>query len=331
MTLYPQAADVRERGATHTDSTDLMTTLIEARFFGGVVQTQTATASTTSTGLLTMIVQRAAVASSTATATLARRVNATRAATTMSTTTLTRAVALHPTAATTSTGALGRAAALNLTGSTSSAGLLARAVRVTLVAATTTAGLLARTVTKALTAATTTTVTLTRLLGIRRTATTASIGSLSTTVIPIGPAVIIVLTVGPPGVKWVIADPVAGKLDIGAPTERWRVGVPTVQQYASTSREYVPVPVSAMVAGVPYDPTGDTVQMAFVAGFGEPASGDWKAAVWDSAGGGRYFAQCLIGPGGTVVLAPGVWNVWVKITDSPEVPVRLSGQIEILP
>jgi hypothetical protein len=37
----------------------------------------------------------------------------------------------------------------------------------------------------------------------------------------------------------------------------------------------------------------------------------------------------LIGSGG-VVLTPGQWDVWVKIVASPETPILLAGQIEIL-
>lgn len=99
------------------------------------------------------------------------------------------------------------------------------------------------------------------------------------------------------------------------------------------STEYVRVPVAARSSGAAVDPTADTVTMAFLAGAGPPESGDWKTASWDTDASTyppTYRAQCLIGPtGGTVTLTAGVWSVWVKVTDSPEVPVKRAGQIKI--
>jgi len=94
------------------------------------------------------------------------------------------------------------------------------------------------------------------------------------------------------------------------------------------STEYVRVPVAATVAGAPYDPRGDVVQFAFVADGVNPVSGDWHTGLWDG-GNNPYVAQCLVGPTGGVALAVGVYNMWVKITDNPEIPVRLVGQLMI--
>jgi hypothetical protein len=96
---------------------------------------------------------------------------------------------------------------------------------------------------------------------------------------------------------------------------------------SSLSRQYIPVQVRA-----PVDPRGDSVQFAFLT-TGEPANTDWATAVWDSApvaAGGAYTARCLVGPGGTVTLAAGVYTLWVKITDSPEVPVMAAGKVQVL-
>jgi hypothetical protein len=59
------------------------------------------------------------------------------------------------------------------------------------------------------------------------------------------------------------------------------------------------------------DPTGDTVQMAFLQDPPEeaaPASGDWKTASWTtltSTNPARYKAKCLVGPGGVITLTAG--------------------------
>lgn len=101
--------------------------------------------------------------------------------------------------------------------------------------------------------------------------------------------------------------------------------------YSTLTREYVPVTVSASAAGAPVNPTSDQVQMAFVAPGTNPGVGDWQAAIWDTAtANGVYTALCLIGPGGTITLPAGVYSVWVKITDSPEIPVRQAFQIQIV-
>lgn len=94
------------------------------------------------------------------------------------------------------------------------------------------------------------------------------------------------------------------------------------------STEYVPVQVSATIDGSSYDPTADKVQMAFMRGTAKPGSGDWNLARWETAG-GTYLAECLVGPAGGIVLAPGLWSIWVQVTDSPEVPVRSPAQLSI--
>lgn len=94
------------------------------------------------------------------------------------------------------------------------------------------------------------------------------------------------------------------------------------------SKEYVRVKVSASEAGAAVDPTTDTVVMAFPVHGVAPVTGDWKAASWETAG-SAFYARCLVGPSGTVTLAVGSYDVWVKVTDSPEVPAIKAGQLKI--
>jgi hypothetical protein len=88
----------------------------------------------------------------------------------------------------------------------------------------------------------------------------------------------------------------------------------------SISKEYLSVPVSGTgLAGT------EPVEIAVVpAGTEEPAEDDWLPAVWASG-----QARILIGPGGDVELADGVYEVWVRVTASPEVPVLKSGLLRI--
>jgi hypothetical protein len=96
---------------------------------------------------------------------------------------------------------------------------------------------------------------------------------------------------------------------------------------------YVQVPVQAIVNGEAYDPSGNAVQMAFMANWALPsADDDWYAASWSvSTAPGIYLAQCLVGPGAgaAVDLTVGTYNVWVQITDTPEVPVINTGTLAI--
>lgn len=98
------------------------------------------------------------------------------------------------------------------------------------------------------------------------------------------------------------------------------------------SLEYVPVQVSAKKLGAVYDPTGDEVQFAFKPPRVKPVSSDWTDGVWETDTAGSttvYIAKILVGPGGTVTLAAGEWVVWLKIFDSPEVPVLQTGTLTI--
>lgn len=83
----------------------------------------------------------------------------------------------------------------------------------------------------------------------------------------------------------------------------------------------VQVPISAVLNGTTaYNPTADTVQFAFIAPLPniKPAPSDWQAGSWVTNPGPVYMAQCLVGPGGTIALAAGVYAIWVKVIDNPE-------------
>lgn len=95
------------------------------------------------------------------------------------------------------------------------------------------------------------------------------------------------------------------------------------------STDYIQALVKASVKGQAVNPTGDTVQMAFVAVGAKPGTGDWKTGSWDSPAPGLYLAQCLVGPnGGTITLTANItYDVYVKIYDNPETPVINCGQL----
>lgn len=103
-------------------------------------------------------------------------------------------------------------------------------------------------------------------------------------------------------------------------------------QISHLSTEYVKVPVSVTANGVAgYNPTNDVVMLAFTAVGSTPGDSDWKTSDWETIT-GKYYARALVGPGTHSVqqLTVGQWWVWAKISDNPEVPVMLCGQIEVI-
>ena len=98
------------------------------------------------------------------------------------------------------------------------------------------------------------------------------------------------------------------------------------------STQYLQVLVTTQ-APAGYNPTSDTVQMAFTPLTYPPTSpASWVSGSWSAFPGPAYWAQALVGPanGGTA-LSLGTYQVWLKITDSPEVPVLQSCLLTITP
>jgi hypothetical protein len=100
-------------------------------------------------------------------------------------------------------------------------------------------------------------------------------------------------------------------------------------EYDATSLEYIKCRVEKRINGVVVSPTGDVVAMAFTLSK-TGAGATFKTADWETTSEG-YFVRCLIGPGGgeTTLTAGKQYYVWVKITDSPEVPVKPGGMLNV--
>lgn len=93
-------------------------------------------------------------------------------------------------------------------------------------------------------------------------------------------------------------------------------------EMSSQSRQYVKVPVTAKLAGVLLNPTTDVVKMAFSPMGSAPST--WTSATWEtdsSTTPATYLARMMVGPGGTIQLARGTFDIWVQVTDNPEIPV----------
>jgi hypothetical protein len=108
----------------------------------------------------------------------------------------------------------------------------------------------------------------------------------------------------------------------GAPRGLWiGGGLPSYSQ-SVLSTQYIQVPVTVRSAS-PYNPSGDAVQFAFVpVTYPQAAPSVWYTGSWSVFPGPVYWAQILVGPAnGGVALAAGSYEAWLKITDSPEIPV----------
>lgn len=102
---------------------------------------------------------------------------------------------------------------------------------------------------------------------------------------------------------------------------------------AAGSLVYVRRATRNKVNGVSVDITADVVKMAFMVGSATPQAGDLKAASWETDNTTvppTYLARCLVGTGGTVVLTPGLYEVWVQVTDSPEQPLLPAGPLKVV-
>jgi hypothetical protein len=96
---------------------------------------------------------------------------------------------------------------------------------------------------------------------------------------------------------------------------------------------YYLVPVSATRSGGAYNPAADAVQFAFAAtATYVPQSGDWVSGSWDVNTASVLFpynCKVLIGPGGAITLGIGSYIAYLRISDNPETPVLIAGQLQI--
>lgn len=105
-----------------------------------------------------------------------------------------------------------------------------------------------------------------------------------------------------------------------------------VPEISVASIEYVRVPVSAKVNGAYVNPSTDTVELAFLTDGATPIDTDFTAGTWDvdtSTTPTTYMAQVMVGQG-YVELVAGLYQVWVRVTDTPEVPVRPAGLLRVI-
>lgn len=92
--------------------------------------------------------------------------------------------------------------------------------------------------------------------------------------------------------------------------------------------DYLAYPVLIISStGGHLNPTSDPVAFAFMPNptNANPTVSDWHPGSWYTTTNGGYVAQILVGPANSGVVpqpaGPGLWNVWIKVTDSIQVPI----------
>ena len=92
------------------------------------------------------------------------------------------------------------------------------------------------------------------------------------------------------------------------------------QRISVLSLEFINVPVS--IGGVEPETLG--YELAFTTYGDETDPSEWHAATYADGS-----VRVLVGPSGAVELPVGEYMVWVRVTASPEIPVRQAGRIVI--
>lgn len=100
------------------------------------------------------------------------------------------------------------------------------------------------------------------------------------------------------------------------------------------STEYVKVVATPVVGGVAVNPTSDAVSFAIVEAGSQPTTPDWFSGIWEidaTTDPVTYIACGLVGPsGGGHVLTIGRYDVYIRITDAPEVPIKKAGPLRVV-
>ena len=107
-----------------------------------------------------------------------------------------------------------------------------------------------------------------------------------------------------------------------------------MEERPAQSKEYVRVRTSAVDEnGATVNPTVDSVSLAFIAeGEAIVGSSTYVAGTWETdasdASNPIYYARVLAGPGAAYVPTAGTSvDVYIKVTDNPEVPVVKTGTV----
>jgi hypothetical protein len=91
-----------------------------------------------------------------------------------------------------------------------------------------------------------------------------------------------------------------------------------------SSTEYLKVSVTADVTL-----SAQTVAIAIINARAHPTAPDWQPAAWTGTPGTTRTAMILIGPTSSTVLTVGDYDVWIQVTDNPEIPTDPAGRLTV--
>lgn len=103
----------------------------------------------------------------------------------------------------------------------------------------------------------------------------------------------------------------------------------TAPKVVASSKEALRVRIDVdSPPGTQFDPTDDTVEMAFTLNDADPGDDDFIPAQWETNATVNppvFYAACVVGP--DTLTAGNTYTVFVRITDSPEVPIKWCGTV----
>jgi hypothetical protein len=104
---------------------------------------------------------------------------------------------------------------------------------------------------------------------------------------------------------------------------------------SAMSTQYILVPIEGRDDNGIINPTTFPVEFAFLPQDTTPSAlTTWHAGTWYTVSQdflpNIYKAAILIGPSTAVVLTPGSWDVWIRITHAVEQPVEKAATILII-
>lgn len=101
------------------------------------------------------------------------------------------------------------------------------------------------------------------------------------------------------------------------------------------SLQWVQIPVTMTTfSGTAGNPTADPVAFSFTpVTYPVTSPTVWVPGTWATFPGPAYRAACLVGPGtaAATALTIGSWQLWLRVTDNPEVPVLQPSLLQITP
>jgi hypothetical protein len=100
-----------------------------------------------------------------------------------------------------------------------------------------------------------------------------------------------------------------------------------IVRLSKLARPYLYVDLTLTDAGLPVNPSILPVRLALPAAGVDPVSGDWADGEWEHQHDGSWSARILVGPAGTLTPPPGSRDLWIQVSNDPELLVENTGRV----